>query len=168
MDPAKTLEQYLPVAFSEVSLYGQGSLLRFSGVITRVSLDLEDCYFWYFEDKVNLACYLERDTLDRNDQLLASLFGQQRKELYETLNVLKGSGWRGSTVTVYGQTIFSDEDWVHFKVDYFLPQTWQAELDKKRIKPTDKLMVNKVSEEEAKDFEQRKEQLAKLFRGEKE
>ena len=165
MDPVQTLEQYFPVAFSEVPLYGLGSLLRFSAVMTGMSLDFEDCYFWYFENKVKVVCYIEREVLDRNDRLLEDLFGQRLKELHETLQVLRSAGWRGSTVTIYGQTMFTDEDWVHFKTDYFLPQTWQAELDKKRIKPTDKLIINKVSEEQAKDFLQRKEQLAKLFKG---
>ncbi len=165
MDAVQTLEQYFPVALPEVPAYGPGSLLRFSGIITRVSLDLEDCYFWYFENKAKLVCYLERDTLDSNDRILQALFGKHMKELYETLKLLKDSGWRGSTVTVYGQTMFIGEDWVHFKLDYFLPQTWQAELDKKRIRPTDKLVIRKVSEEQAEDFEQRKEQLSKLFKG---
>jgi hypothetical protein len=167
MDPIKTLEKYYPVAWSELALYGAGSLLRFSGVITRISSDLADGWVWFFENKVKVACYLETAMLDRNDAFLRELFGKQMGELFKTLEVLRSAGWRGNAATVFGQTIFADEEWLHFEAHYFLPQTWQAELEKKRIKPTDKLVVNKVSEEQAKDFLQRKEQLAKLFRGNK-
>jgi hypothetical protein len=167
MDPIKTLEEYYPVALSELPLYGAGSLLRFSGVIARISSDLGDCWVWFFENKANVVCYLETPMLDRNDVFLRELFGKEMGDLFKTLDVLRSARWRGNAVTVYGQTIFADEEWLHFEAHYFLPQTWQAELQKKRIKATDKLVVNKVSEEQAKDFLQRKEQLAKLFRGEK-
>lgn len=165
MNPIYTLEKYYPVAWPELPLYGPGSLLRFSAIMTRVSSDLADCWVWFFENKVNVACYLETAMLDRNDAFLRELFGKEMGELFKTLDVLRSAGWRGGAVTVYGQTIFADEEWLHFQAHYFLPQTWQAELDKKRIKPTDKLIINKVSEEQAKDFLQRKEQLAKLFKG---
>jgi len=165
----KTLEKYLPVAISEVSLYGEGGLLRFSGLVTEISADFGDYYAWYFEDKTKITCYLETEMLGRNDALLRELFSKDFPKLFETISFLKSTGWRGSAVTMYGQTIFIDKDtdWVHFQAHYFLPQTFQSELDKKRIKPTKKLVVNKVTEEQAKDFAQRKEQLAKLFRGNK-
>jgi hypothetical protein len=169
MDPLKALEKYLPVAFSEVPLYGEGGLLRFSGLVKDINSDLADCYAWYFEDKTKIVCYLETEMLDRNDVLLQTLFSKDFPKLFETISFLKSAGWRGSAVTIYGQTIFIDKDtdWVHFQAHYFLPQTFQAEFDKKRIKTTQKLVVNKVTEEQAKDFMQRKEQLAKLFRGNK-
>jgi hypothetical protein len=167
MDPVKTLEKYLPVAVSEVSLYGEGGLLRFSGLVTKISADFGDYYAWYFEDKGRIVCYLETSMLDRNDVLIQELFSKDFPKLFETIKFLKSTGWRGSAVTIYGQTIFIDEDtdWVHFQAHYFLPQTFQAEVDKKRIKSTEKLIINKITEEQAKDFAQRKEQLAKLFKG---
>lgn len=169
MDSVKTLEKYLPVAISEVSLYGEGGLLRFSGTVTEISSDFGDYYAWYFEDKTKIVCYLETEMLDRNDTLLRELFSKDFSKLFETIKFLKSTGWRGTAVTMYGQTIFIDKDtdWVHFQAHYFLPQTFQAEVDKKRIKPTKKLIINKITEEQAKDFAQRKEELAKLFRGTK-
>ena len=169
MDPLKALEKYLPVAVSELPLYGEGGLLRFSGTVTEISADFGDYYAWYFEDKTKIVCYLETEMLDRNDVLLQTLFSKDFPKLFETISFLKSAGWRGSAVTMYGQTIFIDKetDWVHFKTNYFLPQPFQAEFDNKRIKTTQKLVVNKVTEEQAKDFMQRKEQLAKLFRGNK-
>jgi hypothetical protein len=164
----QALQKYYPVALSELRLYGDGSLLRFSGVITRISSDWGEGWVWFFENKINVICYLTHEMLNRNDALIQELFGKDLPQLYQTIRSLKTAGWRGNTVTLYGQTIFADEEWLHFEAHYFLPQTWQAELEKKRIKPADKLVVNKVSEEQAKDFLQRKEQLGKLFRGEKE
>ena len=165
-NPIKMLERYLPVAVSELPLHGEGGLLRFTSIVTDQNLDVEDCYLWHFQNhEPKILAYLERPVLDRNDVLIRELFSTDSKELVQEILSLKASGWRGSTVCMYGQAWHMDEDRVHFYTHYFLPQVFQSELDKRKFKPTDKLIVGEVTDRQAKDFEARKEQLAKLFRG---
>jgi hypothetical protein len=166
----KVLQEYYPISPTEIVIHGPGSFVRFSSILTRFH-ETADGWVWFFENnKPGIVAYLDTPTLDRNDTLIQELFtSDDLKNLFKTVEFLKSVDWRNSPATLYGQTIFIDEDdgWVHFEAHYMLPQLFQAELDERRIKPTKKLIVNKVTETQAKDFMHRKEALAKLFRGTK-
>lgn len=164
----KLLQKYYPISPSEIIIHGPGSFVRFSAILTKFN-ETSDGWVWFFEDnKPRLVAYLDTPTLDRNDTIIQNLFSNDDfEELFKTIEFLKSVNWRNSPATLYGQTILideKDEGWVHFQAHYFLPQLFQAELDKRRIKPTKKLIINKITETQTKDFMQRKETLARLFR----
>jgi hypothetical protein len=163
----KSLQKYYPASVSELLVYSPGSLLRFSCVITRCHR-FEDGWFLFAEhDKLSLAVYLSNEAFDQNQALIKHLFSEDFEKLGEIQDFLESARWRTWTVTVYGQIIFIDESTVYFEACYFWPQTFQSELDEKRIKPTTKLVVNKITEKQAKDFQQRKKALSELFKEEK-
>lgn len=164
----RLLQKYYPSAASELAVYSPGSLLRFSCVISRRNR-FEDGWLMFVEhDKLSLAVYLSNEAFDQNLSFIKCLFSEDFEKLNEMQEFLESSSWRTWTVTIYGQIIFIEESTVYFEANYFWPQTFQSELDKKRIKPTAQLVINKVTEKQAKDFQQRKKALSELFRGEKE
>jgi hypothetical protein len=160
------LKKYYPISPSEIAIHGQGSLIRFSAIITRFN-ETSDGWVWLLENNdPKIAVYIDNLTLDSNDKLIQELFSKDElKMLFKTIEFLKSVNWRNSPATLYGQTILAVEEWVHFEAHYMLPQIFQSELAKKRLKPTDKIIINKVTQKQAKDFMQRKESLAKLFKG---
>jgi len=163
----KVLQKYYPVSVSEIAMYGPGSLVKSSCIINRLHR-FEDGWFLFVEhDNLTLAVYLSSEGFDQNQVLIKEVFTADFEKLSEIQDFLESIHWRSWTVTVYGQIIFIDVDTstAYLEAHYFLPQTFQAEFDKRRIKQTKKLVVNKISEKQAKDFMQRKEVLAKLFRG---
>lgn len=164
----KELEKYLPVAVSEIANYGELSLVRFSSVITGFDFESDKhCTYWYFrKDSPKIIVWLDKEMEDLSETLIQKIFGDDVKHLEETINFLRSLDWRGEAVTVYGMIISIEEeaDLVYFQAFYIFPQTIQAELNKKSIMPTKKLVVGKVTEKVAEDFEQRKKQIAKLLR----
>jgi hypothetical protein len=168
LTPIKILERYMPVAASEIPAYGKGSLIRFSSVVTNLSFSLPGYHLWFFENHdPAIIAFLENSVLEKNDQMIQHLFGDSLPGLVEETRSLADAGWRGWTVSVYGQPMAKDEGGVHFLAHCFLPQVFQSELDKTSFKPTDKLVVGKVTQKQADDFSQRRKELSKLFQGTK-
>jgi hypothetical protein len=164
----KVFQKYYPASVSDIAAYSPGSLLRFSCVINRFHR-FEDGWFLFAEhDNQTLAVFLPNEAFNQTQVLIKELFGPDFKKLSKIQDFLESANWRSWTITVYGQIIFIDEDTpnVYLEAHYFWPQIFQSELDKKHIKPAEKLVVNKVTEKQVKDFKQRIEALSKLFRGE--
>ncbi len=160
----KELEKYFPVAVSEMANYDEPALVRFSSVITGFKSDKDSSYWYFTNHSPKIIAWLDQEIENLTENLIQHIFGGDVKHLEKAINLLRSLNWRGEAVTVYGMIISTEDDLVYFQAFYIFPQIVQAELDKIRIKPTEKLLVGKVSEKAAKDFQQRKKQISGLLR----